>query len=98
MRYAYPLSRSWETHRLTLQLTVLSASTCKPIKGAAVDIWHADAAGNYSGFGSDTSSRTFLRGIQKTDRNGLAVFRPAGGEEERRWLRRHDRDGGAQVK
>jgi protocatechuate 3,4-dioxygenase beta subunit len=59
---------------LTLHLTVLSTSTCKPIKGAAVEIWHADAAGNYSGFGSDTSSRTFLRGIQKTDKNGLAVF------------------------
>ena len=59
---------------LALRLTVLNASTCKPIKGAAVDIWHADAAGNYSGFGSDTSSRTFLRGIQKTDKNGLALF------------------------
>jgi protocatechuate 3,4-dioxygenase beta subunit len=59
---------------LTLRLTVLNAPTCKPIKGAAVDIWHADAAGNYSGFGSDTSSRTFLRGIQRTDKNGLAVF------------------------
>src|SRR5258707_3801482 len=59
---------------LTLHLTVLSASSCKPIKGAAVDIWHADAAGNYSGFGSDTSSRTFMRGIQKTDKNGLATF------------------------
>ena len=59
---------------LTLDLTVLNASTCKPIKGAVVDIWHADAAGNYSGFGSDTSSRTFLRGIQKTDKNGLALF------------------------
>ena len=59
---------------LTLRLTVLNVATCKPISGAAVDIWHADAAGNYSGFGSDTSSRTFLRGIQKTDQNGLAVF------------------------
>jgi protocatechuate 3,4-dioxygenase beta subunit len=59
---------------LTLRLTVLNAATCKPLKGAAVDIWHADAAGNYSGFGSDASSRTFLRGIQKTDKNGLAVF------------------------
>lgn len=59
---------------LSLHLTVLNAATCKPIKGAVVDIWHADAAGNYSGFGSDTSSRTFLRGIQKTDTNGLAVF------------------------
>ena len=27
--------------------------------------WHADAAGDYSGFGSDTSSRTFMRGIQR---------------------------------
>jgi len=53
---------------------VLNAATCKPISGAAVDIWHADAAGNYSGFGSDTSSRTFLRGIQKTDSSGVAVF------------------------
>jgi protocatechuate 3,4-dioxygenase beta subunit len=59
---------------LTLRLTVLNASTCKPIKGAAVDIWHADAAGNYSGFGAGASSRTFLRGIQKTDKNGLALF------------------------
>jgi protocatechuate 3,4-dioxygenase beta subunit len=59
---------------LTLDLTVLNASTCKPIKGAAVDIWHADAAGEYSGFGSDTSNRTFLRGIQKTNAHGVAAF------------------------
>ena len=59
---------------LTLRLRVLNASTCAPIKGAAVDIWHADAAGNYSGFGAGASSRTFMRGIQKTDKNGLALF------------------------
>jgi protocatechuate 3,4-dioxygenase beta subunit len=59
---------------LTLRLRVLDASSCKPIKGAAVDIWHADAAGNYSGFGAGASSRTFLRGIQKTDATGLALF------------------------
>lgn len=59
---------------LTLHLSVLNASTCKSIKGAAVDIWHADAAGNYSGFGAGASSRTFMRGIQKTDANGVATF------------------------
>ena len=59
---------------LTLHLRVLNVATCSPIKGAAVDIWHADAAGNYSGFSSDTSSRTFMRGIQRTDANGLATF------------------------
>ena len=32
--------------------TVVDASTCKPVRGAAVDIWHADAAGVYSGFGA----------------------------------------------
>jgi protocatechuate 3,4-dioxygenase beta subunit len=59
---------------LVLRLTVLDASTCKPIKGAAVDIWHADAAGNYSGFGVGSRSRTFMRGIQRTDTNGVATF------------------------
>ena len=34
---------------LTLHLAVLDASSCKPIKGAAVDIWHADAAGELLG-------------------------------------------------
>src|SRR5215210_6610249 len=28
-----------------LRAFVVNASTCKPIKGAAVDIWHADAGG-----------------------------------------------------
>jgi protocatechuate 3,4-dioxygenase beta subunit len=59
---------------LTLHLRVLNVASCSPIKGAAVDIWHADAAGNYSGFSSDSSSRTFMRGIQRTDANGLATF------------------------
>jgi protocatechuate 3,4-dioxygenase beta subunit len=59
---------------LTLKLKVVDASTCRPIKNAAVDIWHADAGGAYSGFGSGASSRTFMRGIQKTDANGVATF------------------------
>ena len=59
---------------LFLRLRVVDASTCKPIAGAAVDIWHADALGVYSGFGAGATSRTFMRGIQKTDANGLARF------------------------
>jgi len=57
---------------LRLQLTVVSTSSCKPIKGAAVDIWHADASGVYSGVSGNTG--TFMRGVQKSDRSGLAVF------------------------
>jgi protocatechuate 3,4-dioxygenase beta subunit len=60
---------------LTLRLAVVDASTCRPIRGAAVDVWHADAAGVYSGFGAGAASRTFMRGIQRTDAKGLAVFR-----------------------
>jgi protocatechuate 3,4-dioxygenase beta subunit len=62
---------------LLLRLKVVDASTCKPIKGAAVDIWHTDALGVYSGFGSGSGSgnRTFMRGVQRTDKNGLARFR-----------------------
>jgi protocatechuate 3,4-dioxygenase beta subunit len=59
---------------LTLRLGVVDASTCKPIKGAAVDIWHADAGGVYSGFGAGSGSRTFMRGIQRADANGIATF------------------------
>src|ERR671931_1285710 len=47
---------------LLLRTFVVDASTCRPIKNAAVDIWHADAAGVYSGFGDGASSRTFMRG------------------------------------
>jgi protocatechuate 3,4-dioxygenase beta subunit len=59
---------------LVLRLLVVDASTCRPIKGAAVDIWHADAGGVYSGFGSGARNRTFMRGVQKTDARGLARF------------------------
>src|SRR4051794_7914612 len=54
---------------LRLRLQVVSASTCKPIKGAAVDIWHCDALGAYS-----SGSRTFMRGIQRTGAKGIATF------------------------
>lgn len=61
---------------LTLRLRVLDVSTCKPIKGAAVDIWHCDAGGVYSGTSvQNTENRTFLRGIQRTDTNGVAIFK-----------------------
>jgi protocatechuate 3,4-dioxygenase beta subunit len=50
---------------------VLDVSNCKPIKGAAVDIWHCDAVGTYA----SATNRTFLRGIQKTDAKGVAIFK-----------------------
>ena len=58
--------------KLALALTVVDASTCKPIKGATVDIWHADALGVYSGVQGNKG--TFMRGIQPTNANGVAHF------------------------
>src|SRR5438876_1403184 len=60
---------------MLLHAFVIDASTCKAIKNAAVDIWHADAGGVYSGFGQGAASRTFMRGIQRTNAKGLALFR-----------------------
>ncbi len=37
---------------LTLQLKVIDSETCKPVADAAVDIWHCDALGIYSGYES----------------------------------------------
>ena len=61
---------------LVLRTTVLDVSRCRPIRGAAVDVWHCDAGGTYSGFAQEgTQGERFLRGVQRTDRSGLAWFR-----------------------
>jgi protocatechuate 3,4-dioxygenase beta subunit len=61
---------------LTLRLGVVDVSSCKPVKGAALDIWHCDAGGVYSGTSvQDTEDDRFLRGVQRTDAKGIAVFR-----------------------
>src|SRR5439155_8607390 len=59
---------------LELRLTVLDIATCRPIKGAAVDIWHADALGVYSGAVANNAGTNFLRGVQRTNAAGLALF------------------------
>ena len=61
---------------LALTLFVVNADNCSPIADAAVDIWHCDAEGAYSGFtqgGGDTGS-TFLRGTQVSDAAGKVEF------------------------
>lgn len=35
---------------LVLRLMVLNARSCKPLQNAAIDVWHCDALGVYSGF------------------------------------------------
>jgi protocatechuate 3,4-dioxygenase beta subunit len=58
---------------LALTITVVDASACSAIKDAAIDIWHCDAGGEYSGV-QGSSGTTFLRGTQLTDASGTATF------------------------
>jgi protocatechuate 3,4-dioxygenase beta subunit len=67
---------------LQLDLQVVDATTCRPVPGAVVDIWHADALGMYSGVvplgprsTAATTSGTFLRGVQNTGTDGVATFK-----------------------
>lgn len=58
-----------------LLIQVVRASDCAPIPNAAVDVWHCDAGGLYSGFPNQgTGGQTFLRGVQITDAGGQVAF------------------------
>jgi protocatechuate 3,4-dioxygenase beta subunit len=60
---------------LLLALEIVDAGTCSPIRDAVADVWHCDASGLYSGYGSEgTGGERFLRGIQVTDANGRVEF------------------------
>ena len=58
---------------LVLALRVRGGDDCAPVENAIVDIWHCDAGGVYSGFGSGEGER-FLRGAQATNEDGIAKF------------------------
>ncbi|MET7450397.1 intradiol ring-cleavage dioxygenase [Streptomyces sp. NPDC005574] len=75
---------------LTLRLTVVDATDgCTPVPGAAVEIWHCDAWGYYSGYttanpggsapaesedGSTADDQTYLRGYQIAGAGGVVKF------------------------
>ena len=49
--------------------------SCVPLKGALVDIWHANPQGIYSGIQQQgTTGQNFLRGNQVTNENGTVQF------------------------
>jgi hypothetical protein len=53
----------------------LSASSPQAPTGAAVDVWHANAAGTYSDIAREgTAGPSYLRGVQVTDAAGRATF------------------------
>jgi protocatechuate 3,4-dioxygenase beta subunit len=59
---------------LTIALTIVSASTCEPLAGRAVYIWHCDRLGRYSLYNSGVTNQNYLRGVQEADGSGRVVF------------------------
>lgn len=68
-----------EPLRLAFHVTGITGSSCAPLPGAVVDVWHCDALGIYSDIQDinglfDTRGKKFLRGYQVTEAGGNAQF------------------------
>ncbi|KAH8177593.1 dioxygenase domain-containing protein [Sarocladium implicatum] len=68
---------------IMLDYQVIDVDTCEPIPEVHLELWHCNATGVYSGVivqgngdANDKTNidKTFLRGIQKTDSDGVARF------------------------
>ena len=59
---------------LTIALTIVSASTCSPLAGRAVYLWHCDRLGQYSLYSSGATDQNYLRGVQEADGSGRVTF------------------------
>lgn len=59
---------------LTIDLTIVSASSCAALSSYAVYLWHCDRAGLYSLYSSGVTNQNYLRGVQATDANGKLSF------------------------
>ena len=59
---------------LTIDLTIVSASSRAPLAGRAVYIWHCDREGRYSLYTAGVTNQNYLRGIQETDASGRLSF------------------------
>lgn len=57
----------------TLTLTLVNTnSSCAPLAGYAIYLWHCDRDGNYSLY--TAAAESYLRGVQVTDANGQVTF------------------------
>jgi protocatechuate 3,4-dioxygenase beta subunit len=73
------ITEGYPGHPLRLGLRVIDGS-CQAMPGAAVELWHADATGDYSAFADGGGGKdegpgtTFLRGTQVTGDDGIVEF------------------------
>lgn len=60
---------------LTVKLTLVDTeSSCGPLAGYAVYLWHCDRDGAYSMYSGSASGENYLRGVQETDDEGVVTF------------------------
>lgn len=68
---------------LTLDVQIIDVNTCEPVPQAYLEIWSCNSTGVYSGVNAngngntnDTTNlnATFMRGVQKSDNDGVVIF------------------------
>jgi protocatechuate 3,4-dioxygenase beta subunit len=59
---------------LTIVLNIVSVSTCAPLSGRAIYVWHCDRAGRYSLYTAGATNQNYLRGVQEADGSGRVTF------------------------
>lgn len=69
---------------LYVDIQIIDTNTCSPLAGAALDFWHCNSTGVYSGVSASGNGNsdaddsnldtTFNRGIQETSSDGVAQF------------------------
>jgi len=59
---------------LTVDLTIVTASSRAPLADAAVYLWHCDRDGGYSLYSSGVTDQNYLRGVQEADSDGRLSF------------------------
>lgn len=59
---------------VTLTLVDRNGTTCAPLAGYAIYLWHCTRDGDYSLYSSGVTGENYLRGVQVTDANGQVTF------------------------
>jgi protocatechuate 3,4-dioxygenase beta subunit len=64
---------------LNVRMKILGQNNCLPMENVRVNIWHCSKDGLYSGYNQQNnlgqSGKTYLRGYQLTDANGMVNFK-----------------------
>jgi protocatechuate 3,4-dioxygenase beta subunit len=59
---------------LRYEITLLNATTCAPLAGAALYIWQCDKDGAYTLYSQGKLTENYLRGVQVADSTGTLAF------------------------